>query len=66
MANFDVNTGSANAVTWGVFPGREIVQPTVVDPASFRTWKEEAFELWMSAVSGARGLLRRGVRARTP
>eukprot|EP01138_Halocafeteria_seosinensis_P016498 gb/GECG01016829.1/.p1 GENE.gb/GECG01016829.1/~~gb/GECG01016829.1/.p1 ORF type:complete len:1242 (+),score=202.80 gb/GECG01016829.1/:1-3726(+) len=38
----------ANAVTWGVFPGREIIQPTVVDPASFRAWKDEAFELWNS------------------
>lgn len=26
-------------MTWGVFPGREIVQPTVVDPVSFRCWK---------------------------
>ena len=37
-----------NAVTWGVFPGREIIQPTVVDPESFRTWKDEAFGLWLS------------------
>ena len=28
-----------NAVTWGVFPGKEIVQPTVVDPISFMSWK---------------------------
>ncbi|OWA51199.1 Methylenetetrahydrofolate reductase [Hypsibius exemplaris] len=35
-----------NAVTWGVFPGREIIQPTVVDPVSFRCWKDEAFALW--------------------
>lgn len=28
-----------NAVTWGIFPGREIVQPTVVDPVSFMYWK---------------------------
>lgn len=28
-----------NAVTWGIFPGREIVQPTVVDPVSFLYWK---------------------------
>lgn len=28
-----------NAVTWGIFPGREIVQPTVVDPVSFMFWK---------------------------
>ena len=34
------------AVTWGVFPGREIVQPTVVDPASFGAWSTEAFALW--------------------
>lgn len=52
---------SPNAVTWGVFPGKEIVQPTVVDPVSFLAWKvsvftvklvlisslkDEAFELW--------------------
>jgi methylenetetrahydrofolate reductase (NADPH) len=24
------------AVTWGVFPGCEIAQPTVVDPVAFR------------------------------
>jgi methylenetetrahydrofolate reductase (NADPH) len=35
------------AVTWGVFPGTEIVQPTVVDPKSFKVWKDEAFALWM-------------------
>lgn len=34
------------AVTWGVFPGKEIIQPTVVDPIAFKTWKDEAFELW--------------------
>ena len=28
-----------NAVTWGVFPGKEIIQPTVVDPESFLVWK---------------------------
>lgn len=35
-----------NAVTWGVFPGMEIIQPTVVDPISFLSWKDEAFSLW--------------------
>jgi len=34
------------AVTWGVFPGREIIQPTVVDPIAFKSWKDEAFALW--------------------
>ncbi|XP_017687526.1 methylenetetrahydrofolate reductase isoform X2 [Pipra filicauda] len=36
-----------NAVTWGIFPGREIIQPTVVDPVSFLYWKDEAFALWI-------------------
>jgi len=36
------------AVTWGVFPGREVLQPTVVDHSSFRAWKSEAFELWLT------------------
>ncbi|CAG5127360.1 unnamed protein product, partial [Candidula unifasciata] len=35
------------AVTWGVFPGKEIVQPTVVDPEAFKIWKDEAFALWL-------------------
>jgi methylenetetrahydrofolate reductase (NADPH) len=42
------NTNSVCAVTWGVFPGKEIIQPTVVDPVSFMVWKEEAFQLWLS------------------
>jgi methylenetetrahydrofolate reductase (NADPH) len=40
------STSCANAVTWGVFPNREIIQPTVVDPYSFVVWKEEAFSIW--------------------
>ncbi|CAG2168945.1 unnamed protein product [Oppiella nova] len=43
-SNFESN--KAIAVTWGVFPGREIIQPTVVDPISFKVWKDEAFGLW--------------------
>ncbi|RCH80484.1 hypothetical protein CU098_002933, partial [Rhizopus stolonifer] len=35
-----------NAVTWGVFPGKEIVQPTIVEAVAFTAWKDEAFELW--------------------
>ena len=30
---------SSNAVTWGAFPGSEIIQPTVVDPVAFHFWK---------------------------
>jgi len=37
------------AVTWGVWPGSEIKQPTVVDPSVFvNIWKDEAFALWQS------------------
>jgi methylenetetrahydrofolate reductase (NADPH) len=28
-----------NAVTWGVFPGKEVVQPTIVEAVSFMAWK---------------------------
>lgn len=42
------NTKHTNAVTWGVFPGKEIVQPTVVDSESFVVWKDEAFTVWKS------------------
>ena len=35
-----------NAVTWGVFPGKEIVQPTVVDHDAFEVWKNEALQAW--------------------
>lgn len=41
-------TSTSIAVTWGVFPGKEIVQPTVVDPESFQVWKDEAFDLWQT------------------
>lgn len=37
---------SPNAVTFGVFPGQEIMQPTIVEGQSFIAWKDEAFELW--------------------
>lgn len=40
------NTEGANALTWGVFPGCEIQQPTIVDAGSFSAWKDEAFALW--------------------
>eukprot|EP00274_Cyanoptyche_gloeocystis_P002473 CAMPEP_0196654086 /NCGR_PEP_ID=MMETSP1086-20130531/3764_1 /TAXON_ID=77921 /ORGANISM="Cyanoptyche gloeocystis , Strain SAG4.97" /LENGTH=53 /DNA_ID=CAMNT_0041985637 /DNA_START=9 /DNA_END=167 /DNA_ORIENTATION=+ len=37
------NKASVNAVTWGVFPAKEVLQPTVVDARSFLAWKDEAF-----------------------
>lgn len=40
-----------NAVTWGVFPGEEILQPTIVEKMSFLAWKDEVYHLldeWIS------------------
>ena len=34
-----------NAVTWGVFPGMEIIQPTIVETISFLAWKDEFYRL---------------------
>jgi len=44
VTNCDEKTPTA--VTWGVFPGKEIIQPTVVDPEAFLSWRDEAFGLW--------------------
>jgi len=37
---------SVNPVTWGTFPGKEIVTPTIIESVSFRSWCEEAFSIW--------------------
>ncbi|KAI5900434.1 methylenetetrahydrofolate reduct [Schizophyllum commune H4-8] len=42
----NVPEGGRNAVTWGVFPGQEIVQTTIIERESFCSWKEEAFDIW--------------------
>lgn len=36
-----------SAVTWGVFPSKEVLQPTVIDSESFRAWNDDAFGLWL-------------------
>lgn len=52
-----------NAVTWGIFPNREILQPTIVETVSFLAWKDEAYRLgedWAKcypADSGSRKLI---------
>jgi len=48
QGNLRTNTSSdsTTAVTWGVFPGQEIIQPTIVEAQSFMAWKDEAFGLW--------------------
>lgn len=38
---------SKTAVTWGVFPSKEVLQPTIIDYESFKAWNEEAFLLWV-------------------
>ncbi|EJU05155.1 MTHFR-domain-containing protein [Dacryopinax primogenitus] len=38
--------GESNAVTWGVFPGKEVMQPTVIERSAFQAWAEEAFGIW--------------------
>lgn len=48
ISNHTSSMTSVNAVTWGVFPGCEIKQPTVVCSYSFEIWKDEAFALWKS------------------
>jgi hypothetical protein len=34
-----VPEGGRNAVTWGVFPGQEIAQTTIIERESFLSWK---------------------------
>lgn len=34
-----------NALTWGIFPGKEVIQPTIIEVVSFLAWKDEAFRL---------------------
>jgi methylenetetrahydrofolate reductase (NADPH) len=37
------------ALTWGVFPEMEIMQPTIFDRNSFAVWSKEAFQLWIDS-----------------
>ncbi|KAL1983651.1 hypothetical protein VTN96DRAFT_10150 [Rasamsonia emersonii] len=34
------------AVTWGVFRGKEITTPTIIEEVSFRAWGDEAYRIW--------------------
>ncbi|KAI0898013.1 MTHFR-domain-containing protein [Annulohypoxylon nitens] len=46
VAAGEVKESSTNAVTWGVFPGKEIITPTIIEEVSFRAWSEEAFGIF--------------------
>lgn len=35
----NMQNGDANAVTWGIFPGKEIVTTTLIEEMSFTAWK---------------------------
>jgi len=59
--------GSTNAVTWGAFPGKEIITPTIIEEVSFRAWAEEAFGIWAEwgrVYIGVKGAEDRGRKAR--
>jgi hypothetical protein len=40
------------AVTWGVFPSKDIVQPTFVSSSAFDIWTPEAFTMWLYPFHG--------------
>lgn len=42
----EMNPNNVNAVTWGVFRGKEIITPTIIEEVSFRAWGDEAFGIW--------------------
>ncbi|KAK9761261.1 methylenetetrahydrofolate reductase (NAD(P)H) met13 [Basidiobolus ranarum] len=42
----NIEVEEPNAVTWGVFPSREIAQPTMIERVSFEAWGDEAFQIW--------------------
>lgn len=46
LSSSSPESSSTNAVTWGVFPGKEIITPTIIEEVSFRAWAEEAFGIW--------------------
>ena len=44
--------GDANAVTWGVFPGKEIATTTIIEEMSFKAWRvSRHFNLRVYALS---------------
>ena len=43
----NVTKDDVNAVTWGVFKAKEVIQPTVVDHNAFLIWKDEIFSQFL-------------------
>jgi methylenetetrahydrofolate reductase (NADPH) len=48
---FRTNTtkDAVNAVTWGVFPGQEIVQSTIIEETSFLAWKVSQYYIYVNS-----------------
>jgi len=44
--NTNLDEGSSNVVTWGVFPNSQVIQTTIVEEESFKAWTDEAFSIW--------------------
>ncbi|KAH8591112.1 putative methylenetetrahydrofolate reductase 2 [Bisporella sp. PMI_857] len=65
-ASSDSSSPSTNAVTWGAFPGKEIITPTIIEEVSFRAWAEEAFGIWgeWGRVYSAKGQGAKGEKSR--
>lgn len=42
----NLEDGSSNVVTWGVFPNSPIIQTTKIEQESFKAWRDEAFCIW--------------------
>ncbi|KAN0064945.1 methylenetetrahydrofolate reductase 1 [Thecaphora frezii] len=42
----NLGEGEVNTVTWAIFPGKEVVQSTIIEKESFEAWREEAFAIW--------------------
>lgn len=48
--NGDIKTNCNNktiVVTWGIFPDKQVIQPTIVNYKSFMIWKKDAFSHWL-------------------
>lgn len=62
----NTHSDGPNAVTWGVFPGKEIIQPTIVEAVSFMAWKVRPQYLSIGCSNNSLLLTGRSIRARQP
>ncbi|QLL34791.1 hypothetical protein HG536_0H01660 [Torulaspora globosa] len=43
----NLEPGSSNVVTWGVFANSQVIQTTIISEESFKAWRDEAFSIWL-------------------